>query len=178
MRFIRIARVRRHFVFLIYCSSVRGKSANVYTVWHRFANTTERTICGTTIWCNSIIMTNDPTLLAAEARLSQAYANRDIDHLDFLISDDFSYAHQSGTTQDKMAHLEPFRSKEALSETLSYGASRVLYHDGVLAVVQSSNTLGKPENSVEIRNYTRIWRQSAGQWLFVAGGCQTQILTS
>lgn len=121
-------------------------------------------------------MTTNATLLAAEARLSEAYANRDIDHLDFLISDDYSYMHQSGARQDKMAHLEPFRSKEAVSESVSQGPVNVLYTGGSIAVVNSSNTLVRPDNRLEIRYYTRIWMQTADQWLLVAGSCQSQIL--
>lgn len=121
-------------------------------------------------------MTDHASLLAVEARLSQAYANRDIDHLDFLISDDCVYLHQSGAKQDKMAHLEPFRSKEAVSESVSQGPVSVLFADGTIAVTNSSTTLVRPDNRLEIRFYTRVWRMMNDQWLLVSGSCQSQIL--
>ena len=110
------------------------------------------------------------TVLAAEARRTQALLARDFASLETVLADDLTYTHSNAKVDRKTEYLEPFKSGRTRYVSLQPSeVSARLYGDAAILTgrMLSVALVAGAESRTDLR-FTSMWIRREGRWQMVA----------
>ena len=105
-----------------------------------------------------------------ESEWAAAVETNDPKRIGAFFADDFLFVGAGGILQDRMQHLEDFRSGKLKVTSVKIGAATVHVYDGAAVVssrVSVKGTFGDRDISGEYQ-FTDTWVKQGGRWLAVA----------
>lgn len=110
-------------------------------------------------------------LRAADDERTAAILAADPARLDAILSDELSYAHANGITEDKAAFIESLTSRRAVYKSFEYTRHRFIpVAPGVVLmtgrVLIRAGSAGQ-QNLLDL-SFLAVWRQEGGRWRFLA----------
>ncbi len=110
-------------------------------------------------------------LRAADDERTAAIIAADAARLDAILSDDLSYAHSNGVTEDKAAFIATLSSGRTVYKSFEYTRHRFIpVAPGVVlmtgrALIRAGSA--EQQNLLDL-NFLAVWRQESGKWRFLA----------
>jgi hypothetical protein len=110
-------------------------------------------------------------VLQLELQRFQAMVDRDIDFLEYVISEDLYYIHSNGNVDDKEQFIAPIASGERSYEDITLDNPQVRLYDNT-AIINATCTYhrtgddGLPNNLTLL--YTNVYVRKSGRWKMVS----------
>ncbi len=109
-------------------------------------------------------------ILKIEARRAEALLKSDVDTLEQILSEDFTYIHGNGRSDTKSAYLEPIRSGRTkyLAADFDYEDTRI-YDSTALLMGRARLRLRRQDGEIDLQSrFTVVYVRQDGSWQPIA----------